>query len=40
MDWLRSVTTMAQLNYLRSPMFWNTKVRIAIMTLVTFAALC
>jgi hypothetical protein len=28
------------LTYLRSPMFWEMKIKIAILTFVTFAALC
>jgi hypothetical protein len=26
--------------YLRSPLFWDMKIKIAILTFVTFAALC
>ena len=31
---------MQKLNYLRSPLFWEMKIKIAILTFVTFAALC
>jgi hypothetical protein len=28
------------LTYLRSPLFWEMKIKIAILTFVTFAAMC
>ena len=32
--------SMQKLNYLRSSLFWEMKIKIAILTFVTFAALC